>query len=194
MDNLEQLLLARAPGALDRLVNEQIRPVHRLVTLILGAAATSEDVEEVVSDTFTRVWNRIEEFDPARSSLHSWVLVMAKYTALDRRRSLLRSRFAADGEARVIPLESAPDAADDATPEDEALRQESSERLRQGLERLAPADRDLLVRRYFFEESIADLARDLGLTRTATDNRLWRARQALKNVLTAMEGVQEHVR
>lgn len=193
MDELHQRLVARAPGALDQLIDEHINPVHRLVTLIIGAAGSPEDVEETVADAFSRAWNRAGEFDPSRTTLRSWLLMIAKYTALDRRRQLLRSRYSEGGEVKVLPLEAAPDPAGDTTPEEEALRHERSERLHHALDLLPGSDRELLIRRYFFEEPIADMARELGLTRTAIDNRLWRARQALKHVLTAMEEVRELV-
>ncbi|MGE5674137.1 MAG: sigma-70 family RNA polymerase sigma factor [Mycobacterium leprae] len=186
-------LAAKAPGALDQLMAEHIDAVHRLVTLIIGAAGSPEDVEESVADAFTRAWHEAHRFDPSRSTLRSWLLMIAKYTALDHRRQLLRGRYGEGGEVRQIALEAAPDPADGTTPEAEALRSERSERLHHALEQLPAADRDLLIRRYFFDQSIAEIARELGLTRTAADNRLWRARQALRNALTAMGEVQADV-
>lgn len=191
VEELHQLVQQRAPGALDKLIDAHLDPVHRLVSLILGTLGSPEDVEEVVADTFTRAWNQASEFDPGRTTLRSWLLMIAKYGALDRRRRLVRQRYTADGEAKVLPLESGPEPIGSTTPEDEAIRRESADRLHLALEQLPPDDRDLLVRRYFFEEPIADMARTLGLTRTAIDNRLWRARQALKHVLAAQEGVQQ---
>lgn len=191
MEELHQFVRERAPDALDKLIDAHLDPVHRLVSLILGSLGSPEDVEEVVADTFTRAWNRAPEFDPGRTTLRSWLLMIAKYGALDRRRRLMRQRYTAAGEAKVLPLEASPEPVADASPEDETIRRESAERLHLALEQLPPDDRDLLVRRYFFEEPIADMARELGLTRTAIDNRLWRARQALKHVLAAQEGVQQ---
>jgi RNA polymerase sigma-70 factor, ECF subfamily len=190
VDELERRLLSQAPEALDQLIDAHIDPVHRLVSLIIGSAGSPEDVEETVADTFTRAWNRAPEFDPARTTLRSWVLMVAKYTALDRRRALVRQRYTAGGEARVIPLDVGPEPAAGTTPEEEAIHHEDAEQLHHALELLPPSDRDLLVRRYFFEEPITDMARELGLTRSAIDNRLWRARQALKEHLAPTKGVQ----
>jgi len=47
-----------------------------------------------------------------------------------------------------------------------------------------------LIRRYFFEESITDLALAHGVSANAIYNRLWRARQALKSLLEEQREVK----
>lgn len=188
---LYEQLLRRDPRALDELVSQFIKPVHRLAALIIGETGSAQDVEEVTADAIRGAWERIGEFDPLRTTLLNWLLMLTKYAALDRRRRLLRSRFQPDGSARVVPLEAAPEPATACTPEDAALRSERSRRVHEALERLPAEQRDLLIRRYFYEVPIADLAAAMGLTRAALDNRLWRARQALKALLTDREEVQD---
>jgi RNA polymerase sigma-70 factor (ECF subfamily) len=190
-DDLHLRLQARDPAALDQLFDLYIDPVHWLVGLILGRVGSPEDVEEAVSDTFARAWERAVEFDPARTPLRNWVLMIAKYTALDHRKRLLRKQYTAEGSLRLVPLDRGPEPTQDSTPEEELLRKESADRLNRALQRLSPGDQELLVRRYFLDEPIAEMAREMGLTRTAIDNRLWRARQALKAALAALEGVHE---
>ncbi|MFZ5817869.1 MAG: sigma-70 family RNA polymerase sigma factor [Bacillota bacterium] len=191
-EELHLRLQRRDPAALDELMDRHADAVHWLVGLVLGRTGQPEDVEEAVADTFVRAWERASEFDPGRTSLRSWVLMIAKYTALDQRRRLLRRRYTADGEPRLVLLpepESPPEPG--GGPEEELLRKESGERLHQALRSLSPADQELLVRRYLLEEPITQIAQELRLTRTAIDNRLWRARQALKAALARLEGVHE---
>ncbi len=184
-------LLRREPRALDLLMELYLDPVYRLTELIIGQAGGQEDVEECVSDTFARAWQRAPEFDPARTSLRSWLLMLTKYTALDRRRQLMRQRFGPEGEPRVIPLQAAPEPAGAVTPDALLAREERRQCLREALVRLPEPDQILLTRRYFLEEPIASMARDLGLSRSALDNRLWRARRALKAALSGALEVQE---
>src|SRR5688500_17310938 len=40
---------------------------------MLGPVATSEDIEEVVSDTFYSAWQRRETYDPRRASVKTWL-------------------------------------------------------------------------------------------------------------------------
>lgn len=184
-------LLRCEPGVMNGLIAQYIKPVHHLATMIIGQVGTPQDVEEVTADAFARAWARISEFNPEQTTLLSWLLMLTKYAALDRRRQLLRHRFQPDGSARVVSLEVAPEPATDWTPEAAALRSDRSSQVHAALERLPDEQRELLIRRYIYEEPIADLAQALGLSRGALDNRLWRARLALKAVLTENEGVQD---
>lgn len=168
---------------MDELVAAYGGAMQRLAVMILGQVGTAEDAEEAVSDAIAAAWERAAEYEPTRTSLRSWLLMFTKYAALTRRRQLQRQLFLPDGEPRVTPLHAAPDPIDDATPEDSAVRADQRERLHQALDRMEEPDRTLLIRRYYFEEPIANLARELGLSRGALDNRLWRARQALKALL-----------
>jgi RNA polymerase sigma-70 factor (ECF subfamily) len=175
---LHRRLLERDPTALDLLIEAYSSQVYRIAGLVLGQLGNPQDVEEAAGDAFAAVWERAAEYDPQRSTFKNWVLMLAKYAALNRRRALLRE------EARVIPLEAAVEPSQEITPEDDLIRRDRRDRLRQALARLPEADRELLVRRYFLEQPIVQLARELGLTRAAIDNRLWRARQALRALLT----------
>lgn len=186
---IHRQLLARDPAGLDALVNQLGHKVYRLVQLVMGGLGNQQDVEEVVSDALVAAWARASEFDPARSTLTNWVLMLAKYAALDRRRALRRQNLDEAGQAKVIPLEAAPEPAAAAS-EEQALADADQAAVHEALRRLPPAERELLVRRYFFEEPLAEMAQDLGLTRGALDTRLWRARQHLKQLLGEERGVQ----
>lgn len=196
-DTIEQrihrLLLARDPAGLDELTLLLGHKSYRLAQMILGGLGNEQDVEEVVSDALVAAWNRAAEFNPERSTLTNWLLMLTKYAALDRRRALRRQTLDADGEAKVIPLSAAPEPAVAASDE-LLLLEEDQAALHEALRRLPAADRELLIRRYFFEEALTEMARDLGLTRGALDTRLWRARQNLKRLLNEESEVHAHER
>ena len=190
---IHRQLLARDPAGLDALAEMRAHKLYRLAQLALGGLGNEQDVEEVVSDALAAAWARAAEYDPERSSLTSWVLMLAKYAALNRRRALRRRALGPEGQAKIIPLGAEPEPA--VPPSDAAvLAEEERARLHAALRRLPPQERELLIRRYFFEESPADMARDLGLTRGALDTRLWRARQNLRRLLSDESEVRTHDR
>ncbi len=54
--------------------------VHRVVS--------NEDVaEEVLQDVFLRIWDKIDNYDPAKGRLFTWMLNIARNLAIDKTRS-----------------------------------------------------------------------------------------------------------
>lgn len=170
-------LRTRDPAALSDLVKTYAQPVYALVQQILtdsgGRAAVSRDVEECVSDAFYAAWMRAEQYDPERAPLRTWLLIQAKYCALDRRRRGQRNAVVLSALAGTFP-DPGPG------PEERLATAEKRQELQEALAQLAPLDHQLVYRRYFLGERVEAIAADLGLTRQAADNRLWRARKALR--------------
>lgn len=177
---IHRQLMSHDPIGLDRLVDLLGHKAYRVAQMALGSIGSAQDVEEVVSDALAAAWERVAEFDPSRSTLTNWVLMLTKYKALDRRRAIRRRSLDGDGQARIIPLTAAPEPAAPDVPEELVLQSEHQAVVHAALQHLPESDRDLLIRRYFFEEPLSEMARDLGLSRGALDTRLWRARQSLK--------------
>lgn len=187
--SLTRRLAARDLAVLDDLIAAYSGPVHRLAAQIIGRLGSPEDVEEAAGDAFATAWKQAAEFDPDRTSLKAWLLMLTKYTALERRRRLQRQRYRPDGEPRVMPLEAIPEPVEPSTPEEQLLQADRQLLVREAMAKLPDADRELLTRRYYFEEPIEELARELGLSRSGIDNRLWRARMALKSLLHKEEAI-----
>lgn len=180
---LLQGLLDKNQSALDRLIAEFSSQVLHLAAMILRKAGTEQDAEEVASDVFAAAWQRADEYNPARSSFRGWILMLTKYAALERRHQLLRQSFTPQGESKVIPITSIQEPETDQHLEDEIVSRDRQQLLHRAIAQLSEQDRSLIIRRYFLEEPISQMANDAGLSRNAMDNRLWRARQTLKKLL-----------
>lgn len=178
----EKLITAIRQGD-EHAINHAINKYARLLWSIAGAAlegaATAEDVEECVADVFVYLWQHPEKYDPARGKLKVWLSILARSIAIDRRRQL--SRHAA------LPLEEAltaalPDLAEGIS------AQEDRERLAGALESLEAPDRDILLRRYIHSQKPREIALALGIPVKQVDNRLYRAKQRLRALLTDQKG------
>jgi len=164
---------------LELLIARYAAELYALVSHILGGLGTPEDTEEVVSGVFVAVWREIEQFDAQRGTLAKWMRMRAKYMALDRRRK--RGR---DVEARVErDVGALPDYAAEMAQD----WVECKEGLRRALAELSQLDRTIVYRRYFAEQSNREIAEAVGLTQRAVENRLWRARRALREKMRASE-------
>lgn len=178
-ESLLQHLLARDPIALELLLARYTDDVHAVVSHVLGRGAAQQDVEEASAEAFLAAWDGARKYDPGRAPIHTWLLMHAKYAALEQRRRLRRwlrpgSEFAGAGpEDPLAALAS----------------RDERQRIEAALRQLPDLDREIVYRRYFLDEDIGRLAASLGLSRGAVDNRLWRAKGVLRRLLSEDDAI-----
>ena len=69
------------------------------------------------------------------------------------------------------------------TPEEEALRKERQQALLAALKTLKKSERILFYRKYYYNQSTAQIAAELGTSERAVEGKLYRIRQKLKDLL-----------
>lgn len=82
-----QRIADRDEGALATFYDRWVQSVYAAVVQLLHDA---DDAEDVLEQTFWQVWERAATFDPARGSVRTWVLTIARSRALDRLRARAR--------------------------------------------------------------------------------------------------------
>ena len=65
----------------------------------------------------------------------------------------------------------------------EVLRRERTQRLQAALEQMSPRDKQLFYRKYYYLQSTAQIAAELGLSERAVEGRLYRLRRRLQKAL-----------
>ena len=134
-----------------------------------------QDREECLSEVSMRVWSRIAQFDPARGSWTVWLTAITRNTARNSQRSAQHH-----SSVHSIP-EGTP--APDASPEEASLQAERSAALHDALARLGQNDRALFYRKYYYLQSTAQIASELGMTVRAVEGRLYRLKKQLRRML-----------
>jgi RNA polymerase sigma-70 factor (ECF subfamily) len=81
---LARRLKSHDPSAMAELYDRYGRLAYYLIFRIVGNESAAEDM---VQETFLRVWNGIQNFDPARGPLARWVLSAARNRGIDYLRS-----------------------------------------------------------------------------------------------------------
>src|SRR3954464_12027981 len=77
--------MARDPQAMADLYDRYGRISYTLIFRIVRNVGVAEDL---VQETFLRVWNRVQGFDNEKGSLGPWVLTVARNRAIDYLRSV----------------------------------------------------------------------------------------------------------
>jgi RNA polymerase sigma-70 factor (ECF subfamily) len=83
--DLVRRLKSREPQAMSELYDRYGRLAYSVIYRVVRDAGTAEDL---VQETFLRVWNRAASFDQQRGALGPWVLAVARNRAIDYLRSV----------------------------------------------------------------------------------------------------------
>jgi RNA polymerase sigma-70 factor (ECF subfamily) len=79
-EDLARRLQRHEPDAMRDLYDRFGKLAYSVVLAIVRDASTTEDL---VQETFLRVWNRIQAFEPDRGALGPWLLAIARNRAID---------------------------------------------------------------------------------------------------------------
>lgn len=135
----------------------------------------SHDREECISEIALRVWEKIGLYDPSRGSWTAWLTALSRNTALNRLRS---------SGLQVLGDEISSELADSApTPEEQVLQRERKAALSKALTALSLSERNLFFRKYYYMQSTAQIARELGTTERAVEGKLYRIKKRLRKEL-----------
>jgi RNA polymerase sigma-70 factor (ECF subfamily) len=143
---LQHRLLARDEQALVELVDLM---TPWLLGVAQGMLSDRDEAEEVVQETFTIAWRRVDLFDRETGRLVPWLLHITRNRAIDR----LRGRRRRLAKARRLEAYQAPGEGSSPPPDiDEAARPgwQVHERVHAALAEL-PADQGAVVRLAYFE-------------------------------------------
>ena len=149
----------------ESVVTEVVEPVRRYVARRTDAATA----DDVLGDVLLVLWRRFDEL-PAEPL--PWAYGVARNCLANAHRGVRRQQRVA---ARITTL----DPPQEAVPEDPA----ADERVRATLERLRPAEAELLRLWAWEELTAAEIAEVLAITPNAASIRLHRARESFKAAL-----------
>jgi RNA polymerase sigma-70 factor, ECF subfamily len=148
--SLARRLQSRETGAMRELYDRYGRLVYSLILRMVRNSAVAEDL---VQETFLRVWNRMQAFDQARGALGPWVLTVARNRAIDHLRS-------ADGRmsAGALELDRLEHPEQFCDFEDRALSLDRARRLKDAFEKLTPHQKTVVELAYFEGLSQTEMA------------------------------------
>lgn len=170
-NTVERLLLEKNEQGMDALLLHYGPLMRYIIAPILQ---NPQDREDCLSEVSMRVWEKIGQFDGEKGSFHAWLTAITRNTALNHARK-------ASGSSAEELSESTP--SPDPTPEETLLKKERQEALKTALSRLSYKERLLFYRKYYYRQSTAQIAAELGMTERAVEGKLYRVKKQLRKSL-----------
>jgi RNA polymerase sigma-70 factor (ECF subfamily) len=150
------------------------RFASRIYGLGLVLLRSKSDAEDLVQDTFLKVWRTGSAFDPVRGSLDVWILLNARGIAID----LLRRRTLEGRKLSSLPRLS--EASDEAGPERQAEVRDLFRRANDAMGRLPSGQRSALELTYLGQRSTREIAEMQGIPRGTVKSRVHAAVASLQ--------------
>ncbi len=167
--------------ALARLYDRFSGMLLGLTHRILGDAS---EAEEVLQEAFLQVWNQAGRYDPKRSSVSTWLVLITRSRAIDR----LRSRKVKNRTLLAVQQEkrgshTSPEGAAD------VFRQERARRLRREMALLPPEQREVLEMAFFRGMTQTEISNQTGIPLGTVKTRSLLAMRKLRAALS--EDIEE---
>ena len=154
-------------------VQKYSKLLWKIAASVLINAASIQDVEECVADVFIYLWQYPEKYDPDKAKLSSLLSVIARTKAIDRyRRNMKR---------KETPMEEI--AAEGLTHAEIKIIDAEKEKLLSCVGKLDEKEKELIIRRYYYEQKPAEISVVLDIPKKQVENKLYYAKQKLKRMM-----------
>ncbi|MCI9337769.1 MAG: sigma-70 family RNA polymerase sigma factor [Lachnospiraceae bacterium] len=163
----------------EAVINEVIKKYSKLLWSVSGAVLSGigsvQDVEECVADTFIYLWEHPDKYNPERGKLKTWLSIIARTQAINRCREITKRD--------TVPLEDI-GFIDHLGVVDDILKEEVRRTLIAAINALGEPEREILIRRYYYEQRPREIALALDMSTKQVDNRLYQTKLKLREALS----------
>ncbi len=168
------LYWSRSENAISETANKYGNFCYSIAYNVLGSR---EDSQECVNDTYLAAWERMPPERPG--CLSAFLAKITRNLSISRWRK--QSAAKRGGGEVVLALEELNEcAAEGQNVESIYLYKETIQVFKEFLKMLSQTERSVFLRRYFFLDSIANIARDFGFSQSKVKSMLMRTRNKLR--------------
>ena len=173
-EELLQRLISGEQDAFIYMIDTYSKLLWVVVGGILSNIGTTQDIEECISDVYIHVWKNPRTFNPKKGSLKTFLAVIARSKALDTYRKLSKEK--------IIELNDAIRYTDDDLI-DYIIDKEMYQELYEAIRSLVEPNKEIVLRRYFFEEKPSCIAKNIAMPVKEVENRLYQSKIKLRKLL-----------
>jgi RNA polymerase sigma-70 factor, ECF subfamily len=168
-------VVERQPEALAELYDRYSPTLLALARRVLG---NLEDAEEVLQEVFVHVWNNVDRYDAARSSVSTWLVLITRSRAIDRLRNRKVVERTHESVRRTEPVgHASPEGAE------AVFIRERRERVSRELANLPPEQRQVLEMAFYEGLSQSEISARADLPLGTVKTRTLLAMKKLRNAL-----------
>ncbi len=171
-DRLVKKLKQHDEQALAAIIEQYSHLVAYVINNVTKGSLSKEDIEETVADVFVTLWNNAEKVQDGK--LKGYICTIARTKALNKTAALKHK-----------PLLNI----DDYDPEDDFSIEDSTEQkdihheLRNIISEIDRPDRDILIRHYYYDQTVSQIAREMKINLETVKSKLRRTREKIKQKL-----------
>ena len=147
--------------------------VSNIIKNISCGYLSGEDIEEVTTDVFVTLWKNADKLDV--NLLKPYIICIAKSRAKDRLRR--------ENHFETVDIDSV-DIQDDSDILENCENQGLVHDLKEEIANLKEPDREILIRYYYYYQSVGKIAEVMKMSAGTVKSKLHRTRQKLKKALT----------
>ena len=153
--------------------------------MALKMVNNKEDAMDLTVETFAKAFEKLDKYQP-EYAFSTWLFRVGTNNCIDfiRKKKLntlsINSMVDDDGDDRPMQIQS-----DTLNPEEVSMKREQTQLLKLLIDSLPPRYRNLIVLRYFDEQSYEEIAEQLDLPLGTVKAQLFRARYLLGNIVNA---------
>lgn len=171
-DNFIEELKNKNNKALEYFINNYSDLILKVSYSVLKDIECSK---ECANDVLLKIWNSAGNFNKEKSKFTTWVIVLAKNTAID----YLRKDSKHFGQVTIEDNLTA----DNFDVHEEFENKNNFQLIIDGIKKMENDNKEIFIRRFFFNESLKDISSKMGLTVSGVANRLMRSKKKLQEVI-----------
>lgn len=151
--------------------------------MVLKMVNNKDDAMDLTVSTFAKAFENLEKYKPD-FAFSTWLFRIATNSSIDfiRKKRILTtsidSYVSEEGEERILEFKS-----DILNPEEFSIKKQQAEQLKEIIDKLPARYKNLMILRYFDEQSYEEIAMQLDLPLGTVKAQLFRARDLLSNIL-----------
>jgi RNA polymerase sigma-70 factor (ECF subfamily) len=145
----------------------------KIYSFTLMRVGNVHDSEDITSDVFVKVAEKIDTYDPDRAAFSTWIFVIA----LNEIRMYYRK------QKTIYPIDNVSELVSSFDIEENLLKREECIFLYKAIENLDEISKEVVLLRYFADLSTRQIAEITALSETNVDVKIHRAKKKMKDFL-----------